>query len=33
MAKYIHVLRVIGCRTAKIQRYNDRGFFYDGRTG
>lgn len=27
MAKYIHVLRVIGCRTAKIQRYNDRGFF------
>lgn len=27
MAKYIHVLRVIGCRTAKIQRYSDRGFF------
>ena len=27
MAKHIHVLRVIGCRTAKIQRYSDRGFF------
>lgn len=27
MAKHIHILRVIGCRTAKIQRYSDQGFF------
>lgn len=28
MAKHIHVLRVIGNRTAeKLQRYSDRGFF------
>ena len=27
MAKYLHVLRVIGDRTAKIPRYSDRGFF------
>jgi hypothetical protein len=27
MAKHIHFLRVIGCRTAKIQRYSDQGFF------
>lgn len=27
MAKHIHVLRVIGNRMAKVQRYSDRGFF------
>lgn len=27
MAKHIHVLRLIGSRTAKVQRYSDRGFF------
>lgn len=27
MAKHIHVLRIIGDRTAKIQRYSDRVFF------
>lgn len=27
MAKNLHVLRVIGDRTAKIQRYRDRGFY------
>lgn len=27
MAKYLHILRVIGDRTAKIQRYRDRGFY------
>lgn len=27
MAKHIHVLRVIGNRIAKVQRYSDRGFF------
>lgn len=27
MAKHIHVLRVIGDRTARVQRYRDRGFF------
>lgn len=27
MAKYLHILRVIGDRTAKIQRYKDRGFY------
>ena len=27
MTKHIHVLRLIGSRTAKIQRYSDRGFF------
>lgn len=27
MAKHIHVLRVIGNCMAKVQRYNDRGFF------
>lgn len=27
MAKHLHVLRVVGDRTAKIQRYRDRGFY------
>lgn len=27
MAKHIHVLRLIGNRIAKVQRYSDRGFF------
>ena len=27
MAKHLHILRVIGDRTAKIQRYRDRGFY------
>lgn len=27
MAKHLHVLRVIGDRTAKIQRYRDRWFY------
>nr|DAP73684.1 MAG TPA: hypothetical protein [Caudoviricetes sp.] len=27
MAKHLHILRVIGDRTAKIQRYMDRGFY------
>lgn len=27
MAKYLHILRVVGDRTAKIQRYRDRGFY------
>lgn len=27
MAKHLHVLRVIGDRTAKIQKYRDRGFY------
>ena len=27
MMKHIHVLRVVGNRMAKVQRYNDRGFF------
>lgn len=27
MTKHIHVLRVIGNRMAKVQRYSDRGFF------
>lgn len=27
MAKHLHILRVIGDRTAKIQRYKDRGFY------
>ena len=27
MAKHLHVLRVIGDRTAKIQRYRDRGLY------
>ena len=27
MTKHIHVLRVIGNRIAKVQRYSDRGFF------
>lgn len=27
MAKHIYVLRVIGNRMAKVQRYSDRGFF------
>lgn len=27
MAKHIHVLRVIGNRMAKVQRYSDQGFF------
>ena len=27
MAKHIHILRIIGDRTAKVQRYSDRGFF------
>lgn len=27
MAKHLHVLRVIGDRTAKIQRYKDSGFY------
>lgn len=27
MAKYLHILRVIGDRTAKIQRYRGRGFY------
>lgn len=27
MAKHLHVLRVIGDRSTKIQRYRDRGFY------
>lgn len=27
MAKHLHILRVIGDRTAKIQRYRDHGFY------
>lgn len=27
MAKHLHILRVVGDRTAKIQRYRDRGFY------
>lgn len=27
MAKHLHILRVIGDRTAKIERYKDRGFY------
>lgn len=27
MAKHLHILRVIGDRTAKIQRYRNRGFY------
>lgn len=27
MTKHLHILRVIGDRTAKIQRYKDRGFY------
>ncbi len=27
MAQHLHILRVIGDRTAKIQRYRDRGFY------
>mgnify|MGYP000098695934 FL=1 len=27
MTKHIHVLRLIGNRMAKVQRYSDRGFF------
>lgn len=27
MAKHLHILRVIGDRTAKVQRYKDRGFY------
>lgn len=27
MAKYLHILRVVGDRTAKVKRYRDRGFY------